>query len=70
MPRGIKKQTQTTQGKVEDLKLQKLFRLRNSRGGVDSKDLTQKKVKEIQEQHFLDPAYKNFAPLSRNKARK
>ena len=42
MPKGIKKQKQTW-GKVVDVKLQKLFQLRNSRGGVDSRDLTQKK---------------------------
>ena len=40
MPRGIKKQTQSQPwGKVEDLKVQKLFRFRNSRGDVDPTDL-------------------------------
>ena len=71
MSRGIKKQTQSQSlGKIEDLKLKKLFRLRNSRGDVDSKDLTHKKVNAIQEQYSPDRLYRNFALLFRNKARK
>ena len=71
MSRGIKKQTQSQSlGKIEDLKLKKLFRLRNSRGDVDSKDLTHTKVNAIQEQYSPDRLYRNFALLFRNKTQK
>ena len=69
MPRTKKSQTQPW-GKTEDLKLQKLFQLRNDRGGVDPTDLQQETIKVVRVQHFPDRAYKNFAPLFRSKARK
>ena len=71
MPRGKKKEaTKKAWGKNEDSKLQRLFKLRNDRGGIDSEDLTQKTIKVVRETHFPDRAYKNFAPLFRSKARK
>ena len=69
MPRTKKSQTQPL-GKTEDLKLQKLFKLRNDRGGVDSTDLQQETIKVVRAQHFPDRTYKNFAVLFRSKARK
>ena len=43
MPKAkSKKPSKTVWGKNEDLKLHRLFRIRNDRGGVDSRDLTQK----------------------------
>ena len=69
MPRTKKSQTQPW-GKTEDLKLQKLFKLRNDRNGVDPTDLQQETIKVVRAQHFSDQAYKNFAPLFRSKARK
>ena len=70
MPKGKSKQSNKAWGKNEDLKLHRLFRIRNDRGGVDSRDLTQKSVKAVQEKNFPDRPYKNFAPLFRNKARR
>ena len=69
MPRTKKSQTQPW-GKTEDLKLQKLFKLRNDRNGVDPTDLQQETIKVVRAHHFPDRAYKNFAPLFRSKARK
>ena len=69
MPRTKKSQTQPW-GKTEDLKLQKLFKLRNDRGGVDPTDLQQETIKVVRAQHFPDRTYKNFAVLFRSKARK
>ena len=57
-------------GGNEDLILQRIFKLRTDRGGVDSLDLTQETIKAVREAHFPDRAYRNFAPLFRNKARK
>ena len=68
MPKGKRKDPTKAWGKNEDLKLHRLFRLRNDRDGVDSRDLTQKSVKVVQEKHFPDRPYKNFAPLFSNKA--
>ena len=73
MPKGkskSKKTSTTVWGKNEDLKLHRLFKVRNDRGGVDSRDLTQKSVKAVQEKNFPDRPYKNFAPLFRSKARR
>ena len=70
MPKGKRKEPNKAWGVNEDLKLHRLFRIRNNRGGVDYRDLTQKSVNEVQEKHFPDRPYKNFAPLFRNKARK
>ena len=42
MPKGKRKEPNKAWGKNEDLKLHRLFRIRNDRGGVDSRDLTQK----------------------------
>ena len=70
MPKGKRKEINKAWGKNEDLKLHRLFRLRNDRDGVDSRDLTQKSVKVVQEKHFTDRPYKNFAPLFSNKARR
>ena len=70
MPKGKRKEQKKAWGKNEDLKLHRLFKIRNDRGGVDSRDLTQKSVKAVQEKHFPDRPYKNCAPLFRNKARK
>ena len=72
MPKGKSKSktSNTVWGENEDLKLHRLFKIRNDRGGVDSRDLTQKAVKVVQEKHFPDRPYKNFAPLFRNKARR
>ena len=69
MPRTKKSQTQPW-GKTEDLKLQKLFKLRNDRNGVDPTDLQQETIKVVRAQHFPDRTYKNFAVLFRSKARK
>ena len=69
MPRTKKSQTQPWR-KTEDLKLQKLFQLRDDRNGVDPTDLQQETIKVVRAQHFPDRAYKNFAPLFRSKARK
>ena len=73
MPKGkskSKKTSTTVWGKNEDLKLHRLFKIRDDRGGIDPRDLTQKKVKKVQEAHFPDRPYKNFAPLFRSKARR
>ena len=71
MPKAkSKKPSKTVWGKNEDLKLHRLFKIRNDRGGVDSRDLTQKSVKAVQEKNFPDRPYKNFAPLFRSKARR
>ena len=72
MPKGKSKSkpSNTVWGKDEDLKLHRLFKVRNDRGGVDSRDLIQKAIKEVQEEHFPDRPYRSFAPLFRNKARK
>ena len=64
------KPTKTIWGKNEDLKLHRLFKLRVDRGGINPRDLTQKAIKEVQEEHFPDRPYKSFAPLFRNKARR
>ena len=70
MPKGKSKQSNKACGKNEDLKLHRLFSIRNDRGGVDSRYLTQKAIKEVQETHFPDRPYRSFAPLFRNKARR
>ena len=64
------KPSKTIWGKNEDLKLHRLFKIRDDRGGIDPRDLTQKTVKKVQEAHFPDRPYKNFAPLFRSKARR
>ena len=64
------KPSKTVWGKNEDLKLHRLFKVRNDRVGVDSRDLTQKAIKKVQETHFPDRPYRSFAPLFRNKARR
>ena len=70
MPKGKKRESTKALGKNEDLTLQRLFKLRNDRGGVDSQYLTQENIKAVREAHFPDRSYRNFAPLFRNKARK
>ena len=72
MPKGKSKSkpSNTVWGKNEDLKLHRLFKIRDDRGGIDPRDLTQKTVKKVQEAHFPDRPYKNFAPLFRSKARR
>ena len=70
MSKGKKKELKKAWGKNEDLTLQRLFKLRNDRGGVDSLDLAQETIKAVREAHFPDRAYRNFAPFFRNKARK
>ena len=69
MPRGKKKESTKAWEKNEDLTLQRLFKLRNERSGVDSQDLTQVTTKAIREAHFPDRVYRNFNPPFRNKAR-
>ena len=70
MPKGKRKEPNKAWGKNEDLKLHRLFKLRVDRGGINPRDLTQKAIKEVQEEHFPDRPYKSFAPLFRNKARR